>query len=80
MGVIMTDESFKYTQHNPDGSKEVRVGNLKDLHIFLSDRIDLEVYKLHKRIDKLNQPFYSSTWFPILALIFSITALLVKKG
>jgi hypothetical protein len=48
----MTDESFKYTLHTPLGDKEVIIGNMKDLYIFLNDKIDLEVCKLENLIEK----------------------------
>ena len=48
----MTDESYTYIIHHSNGEKEIRIGNLKDLHIFLSDKISLEVCKLEHLIEK----------------------------
>lgn len=48
----MVDDSFKYTLHNPDGTKEVKIGNNSDLYVFLRDRMDLELFNLEKQIHK----------------------------
>ncbi len=49
----MTDDSFTYTRHNADGTKETVVGNNNDVYIFLRDKLDLEVFRLEQKIDKL---------------------------
>jgi hypothetical protein len=69
----MTDESFKYTQHNPDGTKEVRIGSKQDLYIFIRDRMDLQDHQLQKQIDWLRG--YIKTMN--LAVIGTFTCILV---
>lgn len=53
------DESFKYYYHHPDGSKEEKIGNNKDVYIFLRDRMDLEIHRiglsLQKQIDAMHK-------------------------
>lgn len=44
------DDSFKYTLHNPDGTKEVKIGNNNDVYVFLRDRLELELFRLEKKI------------------------------
>lgn len=68
-----SDDSFTYTRHNADGTKETVVGNNNDVYIFIRDKIDLEMAALHFKIDRVESATIKSF---ILAIGFALAALL----
>lgn len=74
----MTDESFKYTVHH-SSDKEERVSTLKDLYILLTDRMDFEVCKLERLIEKeAKSTLFHSVCYSLCALsISALTIILV---
>lgn len=71
----MLDDSFTYTLHNTDGTKETKVGNNNDVYILLKDRLDLEIFRLEKKIDRLEGAIVKSllvimVLFIIVGIVF----------
>jgi hypothetical protein len=54
----MIDESFTYTRHNADGTKETVVGNNKDVYIFLKDKLELSEHLIYKNMHSLSKTMY----------------------
>lgn len=46
------DGPMVHTVHHPDGSKELKVTTVKDVYVFLKDRMDLELFQLEQRFLK----------------------------
>lgn len=72
----MTDESFTYTRHNADGTKETVVGNNNDVYVFLRDKLDFELFKLDKKIDKLEGAIVKALLAIMLSVIIAGVVLL----
>jgi len=67
----MRDESFTYTLHNADGTKKTVVGNNNDVYIFLRDKLDLDIFRLEKKIDKLEAAVVKSLLAIMLSFIIA---------
>jgi hypothetical protein len=66
----MTDESFKYIQHNPDGTTEHKIGTNNDVYIFLRDIMDLKLCELENELTKQSRSEYN--WCLFTAIVMSV--------